>query len=141
MRSRAAYPLTATSHTQHACWIIRSAKRFRRTRPTDASQRTRPRPCVWTHTHSTMHKRTPHTLRGHSSARGAHLHSPKNKSQIIAKELKQGRPGIGHTEVIALVDDDPSVRKSVSRLLESDGFSVRAFSEPEAFLKHLATNS
>ena len=88
-----------------------------------------------------MHKRTPHTLRGHSSGRGAHLHSSKNKSQIIAKELKQGRPGIGHAEVVCLVDDDPSVRKSVSRLLESDGFSVRAFSEPEAFLKHLATNS
>ena len=64
-----------------------------------------------------------------------------NISQITAKELKQERPEIAHAEVVCLVDDDPSVRKSVSRLLESDGFSVCAFSEPEAFLNHVATNS
>jgi FixJ family two-component response regulator len=43
--------------------------------------------------------------------------------------------------VVALVDDDASVRKSVTRLLESSGFEVEAFSEPEAFLAHLATHS
>ena len=58
-----------------------------------------------------------------------------------ATELEQGRPQIAHAEVVCLVDDDPSVRKSVSRLLGSDGFSVRAFSEPEAFLSHVTTNS
>jgi FixJ family two-component response regulator len=42
--------------------------------------------------------------------------------------------------VVCLVDDDPSVRKSVTRLLESSGFKVDAFSEPEAFLTHLATH-
>ena len=65
----------------------------------------------------------------------------QNKSQITAKGLKQDWPEIAHAKVVCLVDDDPSVRKSVSRLLESDGFSARAFSEPEAFLDHLATNS
>jgi FixJ family two-component response regulator len=39
--------------------------------------------------------------------------------------------------VVSLVDDDASVRRSVTRLLESDGFSVLAFSEPEQFLEHL----
>ena len=43
--------------------------------------------------------------------------------------------------VVCLVDDDPSVRKSVTRLLESSGFKVDAFGEPEAFLGHLTTHS
>jgi FixJ family two-component response regulator len=62
-------------------------------------------------------------------------------TQITGNELEEGRPEIARAEVVCLVDDDPSVRKSVSRLLESDGFSVCAFSEPEAFLNHLTTNS
>src|SRR5204862_6492228 len=41
--------------------------------------------------------------------------------------------------VVSLVDDDASVRRSVTRLLESDGFSVRAFSEPKQFLEHLGS--
>ena len=43
-------------------------------------------------------------------------------------------------QVCYLVDDDPSVRKSTSRLLESEGFNVRAFGEPDDFLNHMATN-
>jgi FixJ family two-component response regulator len=43
--------------------------------------------------------------------------------------------------VVCLVDDDASVRRSITRLLESSGFEVEAFSEPEAFLAHLATHS
>ena len=43
-------------------------------------------------------------------------------------------------EVCYLVDDDPSVRKSISRLLKSEGFNVRAFGEPEDFLNHMTTN-
>jgi FixJ family two-component response regulator len=39
---------------------------------------------------------------------------------------------------VCLVDDDASVRKSIARFLESSGFKVDAFSEPEAFLTHLA---
>ena len=45
------------------------------------------------------------------------------------------------SDVVCLVDDDPSVRKAVSRLLESAGFSVRAFPEAAPFLNYLATNS
>ena len=43
--------------------------------------------------------------------------------------------------VVSLVDDDPSVRRSVTRLLESDGFSVLAFGEPKQFLDHLGSHS
>ena len=42
--------------------------------------------------------------------------------------------------VVSLVDDDASVRRSVTRLLESDGFSVFAFSEPEQFLEHVESH-
>lgn len=47
---------------------------------------------------------------------------------------------VAKSEVVCLVDDDPSIRKSVGRLLESAGFGVRRFAEPEAFLDHLAGN-
>jgi len=45
------------------------------------------------------------------------------------------------TEVVCLVDDDPSILKSVSRLLESAGYKVNAFSDAELFLAYLAKNS
>jgi FixJ family two-component response regulator len=51
------------------------------------------------------------------------------------------RSRIAPAEVVCLVDDDPSVLRSVGRLLESDGFSVSAFSEPESFLEYVAANS
>ena len=44
-------------------------------------------------------------------------------------------------EIVCLVDDDASIRKSVGRLLESEGFIVRAFNEPAPFLEYLATNN
>jgi FixJ family two-component response regulator len=43
-------------------------------------------------------------------------------------------------EICYVVDDDPSMRKSISRLLESQGFGVRDFGDPEDFLNHLAAN-
>jgi two-component system response regulator ChvI len=43
-------------------------------------------------------------------------------------------------QVCHLVDDDPSMRKAISRLLEFEGFQVRAFGDPEDFLNELATN-
>jgi two-component system, LuxR family, response regulator FixJ len=43
--------------------------------------------------------------------------------------------------VVCLVDDDSSIRKSVSRLLDSAGYGVLAFNEPQVFLDHLATHS
>ena len=48
---------------------------------------------------------------------------------------------LGPAPVVCLVDDDASVRKSVARFLESSGFKVDAFSEPEAFLGYLTTHS
>jgi len=43
-------------------------------------------------------------------------------------------------EICYLVDDDASMRKSISRLLELEGFKVRAFGDPEDFLNEIATN-
>lgn len=43
--------------------------------------------------------------------------------------------------LVCLVDDDLSIRKSVSRLLESDGFSVQAFAAPEMFLNFVTRNT
>ena len=48
---------------------------------------------------------------------------------------------LGPAPVVCLVDDDASVRKSIARFLESSGFKVDAFSEPEAFLGYLAAHS
>ena len=42
-------------------------------------------------------------------------------------------------EICYVVDDDPSVRKSITRLLELEGFKVRAFGDPEDFLSQMAT--
>jgi FixJ family two-component response regulator len=43
-------------------------------------------------------------------------------------------------EICYVVDDDPSMRKAVSRLLELEGFKVRAFGNPEDFLNEMTTN-
>jgi FixJ family two-component response regulator len=42
--------------------------------------------------------------------------------------------------IVCLVDDDPSVRKSLTRLLDSAGFATHAFADAKAFLDHLATH-
>ena len=57
------------------------------------------------------------------------------KSDLVKEKVAPCEP----LYVVSLVDDDDSIRKSVSRLLASDGFSVVAFSEPKQFLEHLAT--
>jgi two-component system, LuxR family, response regulator FixJ len=43
-------------------------------------------------------------------------------------------------EIVFLVDDDAAVLTSIGRLLASDGFAVRSFSEPGEFLAHVETN-
>lgn len=43
-------------------------------------------------------------------------------------------------EICYVVDDDASMRKSISRLLEFEGFKVRAFGDPKDFLNEMATN-
>jgi FixJ family two-component response regulator len=42
--------------------------------------------------------------------------------------------------VVCLVDDDESVRKSLSRLLDSAGFAVQPFSNPKDFLEHVSAH-
>jgi two-component system, LuxR family, response regulator FixJ len=42
------------------------------------------------------------------------------------------------TGEVCLVDDDPSVLRSMQYLLASDGLAVRAFNKPEDFLAHVA---
>jgi FixJ family two-component response regulator len=58
--------------------------------------------------------------------------APKNKT--CDAESSSG-------DLVCLVDDDPSIRRSVSRLLQSAGFRVNAFAEAEPFLGYLAENS
>src|SRR6266700_5684945 len=41
---------------------------------------------------------------------------------------------------VSLVDDDPSVLKSMQYLLASEGFKVRAFNKAEDFLAHASTH-
>jgi len=41
---------------------------------------------------------------------------------------------------VCLVDDDPSVLKSMQYLLASEGFKVRAFNKAEDFLAHASTH-
>ena len=43
-------------------------------------------------------------------------------------------------EVICIVDDDASVRKSVGYLLQSAGLKVRGFERAELFLEYLRSN-
>ena len=42
------------------------------------------------------------------------------------------------TVAVCLVDDDPAILKATSRLLDSAGCKVEAFSNPIAFLEHAA---
>jgi two-component system, LuxR family, response regulator FixJ len=44
------------------------------------------------------------------------------------------------TAEVCLVDDDPSVLRSMQFLLASDGIAVRAFNQPAEFLVHAASN-
>jgi len=41
---------------------------------------------------------------------------------------------------VCLVDDDPSVLRSMRNLLASEGFKVGAFNKPEDFLAHVSTH-
>jgi FixJ family two-component response regulator len=45
---------------------------------------------------------------------------------------------VGQGEWIAVVDDDPSIRSSLARLLRSDGFAVETFASSPEFLAALA---
>jgi two-component system, LuxR family, response regulator FixJ len=43
-------------------------------------------------------------------------------------------------DVVCLVDDDASIRRSITRMLEFNGVRVCAFGEPEEFLAYLSAN-
>ena len=45
------------------------------------------------------------------------------------------------TQIVCLVDNDPSVLKSIERLLAPDGLSVRAFNKPKEFLTHVQAHT
>ena len=47
----------------------------------------------------------------------------------------------GEPAEVCLVDDDPSVLRSMQYLLASDGIKVRGFNKPEDFLAHATTHS
>ena len=61
-------------------------------------------------------------------------------SEIIGTKLAPDSSPTTSAEICYVVDDDPSVRKSITRLLELEGFKVRAFGDPEDFLNQMATN-
>jgi two-component system response regulator HydG len=44
------------------------------------------------------------------------------------------------TAAVYLLDDDPSILKATSRLLDSVGWQVEAFTDPNVFLQHAATH-
>ena len=44
------------------------------------------------------------------------------------------------TVAVYLLDDDPSVLRATSRLLDSAGWQVNAFTDPNTFLEHAATH-
>ena len=44
------------------------------------------------------------------------------------------------TVAVCLLDDDPSVLRATSRLLDSVGWKVNAFTDPTRFLQHAATH-
>lgn len=61
-------------------------------------------------------------------------------SEITGTKLAPDSSPTTSSEICYVVDDDPSVRKSITRLLELEGFKVRAFGDPEDFLNQMATN-
>ena len=61
-------------------------------------------------------------------------------SKITGTKLAPDSSPTTSAEICYVVDDDPSVRKSITRLLELEGFKVRVFGDPEDFLNQMATN-
>ena len=61
-------------------------------------------------------------------------------NEITGSKLAPDSSPTTSAEICYVVDDDPSVRKSITRLLELEGFKVRAFGDPEDFLNQMATN-
>lgn len=67
------------------------------------------------------------------------IQPPSN--QDSAQLPGRDRQKVSGRRVVCVVDDDPSVLKSVARLLESEGFSVRTFAHPDESLKYMEEHS
>lgn len=63
-------------------------------------------------------------------------------SQIENRPVEKARvtPGQPSSEIVCLVDDDPLVLRSTSRLLASDGFTVRPFNKGADFIAYVASH-
>ena len=59
---------------------------------------------------------------------------------VSAGRLCQSRLVSGAAPIICLVDDDPSVLKSLGRLLAAEGYALLSFSDPAEFIKHAASH-
>ena len=60
--------------------------------------------------------------------------------QLTQHRPKHAKVKSHPAEVVCVVDDDPSIRKSVGRLLELSGFKALTFSDPSTFLEYLGSN-
>jgi len=58
----------------------------------------------------------------------------------VVNEWRDGRSSelMGRRDWIAVVDDDPSIRSSLARLLRADGLAVETFGGPREFLDAIA---
>ena len=59
---------------------------------------------------------------------------------VSGGRLRQSRRVSGAAPIICLVDDDPSVLKSLGRLLAAEGYALLSFSDPAEFIKHAASH-
>jgi FixJ family two-component response regulator len=56
------------------------------------------------------------------------------RPDVFIRRSGKGKPLDGRSATVAIVDDNPSMLRSIGRLLEAAGFSVEAFPSAEAFL-------
>src|SRR5947199_410990 len=62
---------------------------------------------------------------------------PENRASAQMRMTPSEKPS---SEIVCLVDDDPTVLRSTGRLLVSDGFAVRPFDKGEDFIAYVASH-
>jgi FixJ family two-component response regulator len=67
---------------------------------------------------------------------------PAGSARSAAPAYRNGRVGVTDKQArpVCLLDDDPSVLKAASRLLDSAGWKVKPFTDPFAFLEYATTS-
>jgi FixJ family two-component response regulator len=60
--------------------------------------------------------------------------------EALLQRKKAMSPATQTADVVCLVDDDASIRRSITRMLQLDGVDVHAFDKPQEFLAYLAAN-